>query len=153
MALIDKDQIRAEIERQIKINKRLLNGRLKVGCLYAFHQIISFLDNIPEQPASKELEVSAEEYSQQVKDTFLRTLNHPTAKECFIAGAEWGMNQCPLPEDTTIFMKGVAEGRRLEKDDNISLIESRIDEILGDAQPAPVLRMELQGIIDKIKEI
>lgn len=33
----------------------------------------------------------------------------------------------------------------------ISLIESRISEILGDAQPNPVLRIELQGIIDKIK--
>lgn len=34
----------------------------------------------------------------------------------------------------------------------LSLIESRIAEILGDAQPAPVLRMELQELIDKIKE-
>lgn len=34
----------------------------------------------------------------------------------------------------------------------ISLIESRISEILGDAQPAPVLRIELQERIDKIKE-
>lgn len=35
--------------------------------------------------------------------------------------------------------------------DIISLIESRISEILGDAQPNPVLRIELRGIIDKIK--
>lgn len=34
----------------------------------------------------------------------------------------------------------------------ISLIKSRIAEILGDAQPAPVLRMELQELINKIKE-
>lgn len=27
--------------------------------------------------------------------------------------AEWGMNYMPLPEDTTIFQKGVAEGKRL----------------------------------------
>lgn len=40
----------------------------------------------------------------------------------------------------------------IRKDALISLIESRISEILGDAQPNPVLRMELQGIIDKIKE-
>lgn len=40
----------------------------------------------------------------------------------------------------------------IRKDTLISLIESRISEILGDAQPNPVLRMELQGIIDKIKE-
>lgn len=37
--------------------------------------------------------------------------------------------------------------------DIISLIESRIGEILGDAQPAPVLRAELRELIDKIKEI
>lgn len=34
----------------------------------------------------------------------------------------------------------------------ISLIESRISEILGDAQPAPVLRTELRGLINKIEE-
>lgn len=34
----------------------------------------------------------------------------------------------------------------------ISLIESRIGEILGDAQPAPVLRTELRELINKIKE-
>ena len=34
----------------------------------------------------------------------------------------------------------------------ITLIESRIGEILGDAQPAPVLRTELRELINKIKE-
>ena len=33
----------------------------------------------------------------------------------------------------------------------LKIIESRISEIIGDAQPNPVLRLELQGIIDKIK--
>ena len=33
----------------------------------------------------------------------------------------------------------------------IALIESRIGEILGDAQPAPVLRAELQELINKIE--
>ena len=33
----------------------------------------------------------------------------------------------------------------------ISIIESRISEILGDAQPKPALRAELQELIDKIK--
>lgn len=42
-------------------------------------------------------------------------------------------------------------GYRQAEKDIISLIESRILEILGDAQPNPVLRIELQGIIDKIK--
>jgi len=35
--------------------------------------------------------------------------------------------------------------------DIISLIESRISEILGDAQPNPVLRVELQELIERIK--
>jgi hypothetical protein len=35
----------------------------------------------------------------------------------FIAGAKWMESQMPMPEDTVIFMKGVAEGRRLERED------------------------------------
>lgn len=53
--------------------------------------------------------------------------------------------------DTVAFQKGVAEGRRLEREDVKSIIQSRIDEILGDAQPAPILRMELQELIKKIE--
>lgn len=34
----------------------------------------------------------------------------------------------------------------------IALIQSRIDEILGDAQPYPILRMELQELIKKIEK-
>jgi len=36
--------------------------------------------------------------------------------------------------------------------DIISIIESRISEIIGDAQPKPILRMELQDLIRRIKE-
>lgn len=53
--------------------------------------------------------------------------------------------------DTAAFQKGVQEGRRLEREDVKSTIQSRIDEILGDAQPAPILRMELQELIKKIE--
>lgn len=34
----------------------------------------------------------------------------------------------------------------------ITLIESRLSEIIGDAQPKPILRAELQELITKIKE-
>lgn len=53
--------------------------------------------------------------------------------------------------DSVAFQKGVQEGRRLEREDVKSTIQSRIDEILGDAQPNPVLRMELQELIKKIE--
>ena len=36
--------------------------------------------------------------------------------------------------------------------DVVALIQSRIAEILGDAQPAPILRAELRELIERIKE-
>lgn len=48
----------------------------------------------------------------------------------------------------TIFMRGYGQS----KQDTIAIIQSRIDKILGDAQPAPILRMELQELIKKINQ-
>lgn len=50
-------------------------------------------------------------------------------------------------EARAAFIKGYEKAEK----DIISLIESRIGEIMGDAQPAPVLRAELQEMINKIK--
>lgn len=44
------------------------------------------------------------------------------------------------------------QGYEQAEKDIISLIESRIAEIMGDAQPARVLRAELRELINKIKE-
>lgn len=48
------------------------------------------------------------------------------AQDCFIAGAEWQARQLlqgsPMPEDTVLFNKGVAEGRRLEREDMMKII-------------------------------
>ena len=44
------------------------------------------------------------------------------------------------------------DGYEKAREDIISLIESRIAEILGDTKPKPILRTELQNLIDKIKE-
>lgn len=51
-----------------------------------------------------------------------------------------------------ILRHGFIRGYEQAEKDIISLIESRIGEILGDAQPAPVLRAELRELINKIKE-
>ena len=48
----------------------------------------------------------------------------------------------------TIFQKGYEQAEK----DIISIFESRIREILGDAQPAPALRAELRELIQRIKE-
>lgn len=44
------------------------------------------------------------------------------------------------------------EGYEQAEEDIISIIESRLSELLGDAQPTPILRYELQDLIKKIKE-
>lgn len=46
---------------------------------------------------------------------------------------------------------GFIKGYEKAENNIISLIESRIGEILGDAQPAPVLLAELRELIKKIK--
>lgn len=66
--------------------------------------------------------------------------------------AEWGANHTPLPDDTVLFQKGVAEGKRLMMEEAVSIIESRFSEIIGDAQPKPALRAELEELIKRIKD-
>lgn len=47
-----------------------------------------------------------------------------------------------------VFMLGYKQAEK----NILALIESRIGEILGDAQPNPILRAELRELIEKIKE-
>lgn len=44
------------------------------------------------------------------------------------------------------------EGYEKAEKDIIAIIESRIAEILGDAQPKPTIRIELKELITRIKE-
>lgn len=74
--------------------------------------------------APERLEEAADKYAERLTtEPYLQVVH----KTDFIAGAKW------------------------QKDKVLKLIEIRISEIIGDAQPNSVLRIELQGIIDKIK--
>lgn len=44
------------------------------------------------------------------------------------------------------------KGYKQAEKDIISILESRLSELLGDAQPTPALRAELRDLIKKIKE-
>jgi hypothetical protein len=44
------------------------------------------------------------------------------------------------------------EGYEQAEKDILSIIESRLSELLGDAQPTPILRYELMDLVKKIKE-
>ena len=59
-----------------------------------------------------------------------------------------GKTKVDLTLDRLLYQHGY---ERAEKDIP-SLIESRIGEIMGDAQPAPILRTELRELINKIEE-
>ena len=87
-------------------------------------------DQIPKLP--NDVDEVAREYSKKCYCPILKHkdgigLNCSEIETALKAGAEW------------------------QKDKILKLIEVRISEIIGDAQPNPVLRIELQGIIDKIK--
>lgn len=47
--------------------------------------------------------------------------------------------------------EGFIQGYEQAEKDIIAIIESRIYEIIGDAQPKPALRAELQELIERIK--
>jgi hypothetical protein len=48
--------------------------------------------------------------------------------------------------------KGYYWGYKDAVKDVITLIKSRLSELLGDAQPTPILRHELQDLLNQIKE-
>lgn len=50
------------------------------------------------------------------------------------------------------FKRGYLKGYEQAQQDIIAIIHSRIDEILGDAQPASILRVELQELIKNIEQ-
>ena len=51
------------------------------------------------------------------------------------------------------FWDGVNEGKKAMEDAILALIESRLSEIIGDAQPKPALRAELQELITKCQSL
>ena len=82
--------------------------------------------SVRKEEPDKNLEEAAEEkypvfWKSYPKDGIVRSeSSYDTNKQCrdaFIAGAEWQASQMPMPEDTVLFQKGVAEGRRLERED------------------------------------
>ena len=57
-----------------------------------------------------------------------------------------------LIEANRIAIEQWDKGYKQAEKDIITLIESRLSELFGDAQPTPILRYELQDLIKKIKE-
>lgn len=71
------------------------------------------------------------------------------ARTLYTPWSEDGMSR----KDNTEVIEACIKGYEQAEKDIIALIEARISEIQGDAQPCPVLRAHLRELITKIKEI
>lgn len=68
-----------------------------------------------ESDKSLEEEISRTYHDGSVTDT--EDIDHIAYENIAHHFAEWQASQMPMPEDTVLFNKGVAEGRRLERED------------------------------------
>ena len=135
------EKIRQEIERRKKENM-YDDLPITIGRYYEDRDLLAFIDSLPEddplndpkfcegfdvgrkvqkifdepeEKPSKDLEEAADEYAISLTPCDQQEeLNYFNS---FIAGAKWMESQMPMPEDTVIFMKGIEEGRRLERED------------------------------------
>lgn len=124
------DKIRKEIERLYdeEAPKHDQQCEFEDGYFTGIATISKFIDSLPEEKPSDDLEEAADEYYDNTFDElggFAETRDgsydiffpSEAIRRSFIAGAKWQANQLlkgsPLPEDTVLFQKGVEEGKRL----------------------------------------
>lgn len=127
--MTQKELIRQEIERRMLelARDKYIDLHDTLCRTKELNLLLAFIDSLPEdhfrdstKMISEELEEAADNHIRKIVDA----AGHPgwdwtsrDIKDAFIAGAEWQKSQMPMPEDTVIFMKGVAEGRRLEREE------------------------------------
>lgn len=85
---------------------------------------IKRVSTLSEEPDKSKEEAAAEFAEGEWDGVAVDTDGNPLYSQdeieyAFIAGAEWQASQMPMPEDTVLFNKGVAEGRRLEMEDSV----------------------------------
>ena len=111
-------RLRQEIERR--------KGYISVT--HFAEELLSFLDTLSAEPDQSLAEAAIDFADNARKELFTKDYAISSIADydhgCvdgFIAGAEWQARQLlqgsPMPEDTVLFNKGVAEGRRLERGD------------------------------------
>ncbi len=129
------EKIKAEIERQ----RRFIEGLFIEGdnSFYdgqddAYNHLLAFIDSLPEEKPSEDLEEAADKYSNEneymdvgfcVEPIYI---GHKTEK-AFIAGAEWQKEQMMkewLQDRDGCFWDGVNEGKKAMRD---QMIEDAVD--------------------------
>jgi len=97
--MTQKDLIKAEIERLKKElekgNYYLDSAEAATGYELALDDLLSFIDSLPEEPVSEDLEEAKEAYcNEHNDDCFDATGDYcPHIRKAFVAGAEWQKQQ------------------------------------------------------------
>jgi len=85
--------------------------------IMSFDKLLAFINSMPEEKCKENLDSFTGDLNNELENYYGRVPDDDDKINAARHFAEWGASQMPMPEDTVIFMKGVEEGRRLEKDD------------------------------------
>lgn len=116
--MTDKELIKQEIERRIESmnscpfkTAELGSEKFDEGELYAYKQILQFIDSLPEEPASEDLEEAAKHYLYGTilyDDVYVGNPTEEDCIRCFKAGAEWQKHKMMKYTVDAIFIQDYA---------------------------------------------
>lgn len=138
--------IRTEIERQKK--HYLEREEYDFGWDEALNEIASFIDSLPEEKPSKSLEEELNKWrhihfdGERDGDFSGEWLMRKTQLKFAQHFYELGQASVPMPEDTVIFQKGVAEGKRLMMED---AVEYEVFDFSSSLERHPVISISLDN--------
>ena len=111
------EKIRQEIERRKKENM-FVDLPMSIGRYYEDRELLAFIDSLPEEKPSEDLEEAAVAYSQDPEEDGRIVLNADKGM-AFIAGAKWQKEQMMdewLKDRDGCFWDGVNEGKKAMKE-------------------------------------
>ena len=108
-------KIKAEIERRKSLltqHSKLTYDLILETFIKEYDDLLSFLSTLESEKPMNQDEVLNEEIKKEMAKLpfFIRGKDQIAFARHF---AKWGADHTPLPEDTVLFQKGVAEGKRL----------------------------------------
>lgn len=106
----------------------------------------------------EELKKAADEYATRWHEnpdgSAWKPLFEESAIKAFIAGAKWQAEHTPFPEDTVLFNKGVAEGKRLMMEEAVEAdVNTYRDLAAGKSWAEFVVEMPTNNLGDKVRII
>ena len=112
------EKIRQEIERRKKICEGIFERESDTyyqGKAVAYGELLPFIDSLPEEKPSEDLEEAAKEYMKKARKHLFDDSPIGRTDDAFIAGAEWQKKQMMdewLKDRDGCFWDGVEEGKK-----------------------------------------